>query len=299
MSLRDARADDAAAVLRLNQESVQYLSAMDAPRLALLASQARYFRVDEEDGRVQAFLLGFREGSAYDSPNYRWFATRYPRFLYIDRVVIDAPARGRGLGRRFYQDVFAHARAEGVPLVTCEIDSDPPNPVSHRFHAAWGFQEVGSQIYGVASKRVSLQVCPVGPPFATQALPARPTVQAPDGSDVRVLPALAGGGLAHFSLAPGQVAGAVMHRTVEEIWYVLSGGGTMWRSQHGVSAFTPLVPGQSLTLPLGTQFQFRADAHQPLAVVAVTMPPWPGEGEAVPVTGPWEPTAPAAPGPAA
>ena len=297
--LRDARPDDAAAVLRLNHESVQYLSAMDAPRLALLAAQASYFRVDEEYGRVQAFLLGFREGSAYDSPNYRWFAARYPRFLYIDRIVIDAPARARGLGRRFYQDLFAQARADGVPRVTCEIDSDPPNPVSHRFHAAWGFQEVGSQVYGVSHKRVSLQVCPVGPAFATQGLPAHPTVVAPDGSDVRVLAGLSGGGMAHFSLAPGQVAAAVMHRTVEEIWYVLSGGGTMWRSQHGRSEITPLVPGLSLTIPLGTQFQFCADAHQPLAVVAVTMPPWPGEGEAVSVAGPWTPTPPTSTGPAA
>ncbi len=69
------------------------------------------------------------------------------------------------------------------------------------------------------------------PDFAHRALPVEPTVVAPDGSDVRVLLGLSGGTLAHFTLAPGEVSRAVMHRTVEEIWYVLAGSGEMWRSQ--------------------------------------------------------------------
>ena len=51
-----------------------------------------------------------------------------------------------------------------------------------------------------------------------------------------------------------------------------------------------LHPGVSLTIPVGTRFQFRSFGPEPLAAVAVTMPPWPGEGEAMIVTGPWEPT---------
>jgi mannose-6-phosphate isomerase-like protein (cupin superfamily) len=129
------------------------------------------------------------------------------------------------------------------------------------------------------------------PTFATQALPAEPTVTAPDGSDVRVLLSLAGGSMAHFSLAAGAVSGAVTHRTVEEIWFVVSGAGRMWRKQEGKGAskeeIVELSPGTCLTIPRGTHFQFRAAEHQPLAAVAITMPPWPGEGEAVAVTGPW------------
>ena len=48
-----------------------------------------------------------------------------------------------------------------------------------------------------------------------------------------------------------------------------------------------LEPGICLTLPLGTHFQFRAAADEALAVVAVTMPPWPGDGEAYRVEGKW------------
>jgi mannose-6-phosphate isomerase-like protein (cupin superfamily) len=126
--------------------------------------------------------------------------------------------------------------------------------------------------------------------FASQQLPTEPTVTAPDGSAVRVLLGLAGGGMAHFELAPGQVARAVEHRSVEEIWYVLAGRGRMWRCQDGREETVTLEPGLCLTIPHGTRFQFRAAAGEAVSVVAITMPPWPGEGEAVFVDGPWEPT---------
>jgi mannose-6-phosphate isomerase-like protein (cupin superfamily) len=123
--------------------------------------------------------------------------------------------------------------------------------------------------------------------FATAPLPAAPTVIAPDGSDVRVLLGLAAGGMAHFELGAGKTSGAVTHRTVEEIWYVVSGRGEMWRQQGQHEEIVPLAPGICLTSPLGTHFQFRAAATEAVAAVGVTMPPWPGADEAVPVTGPW------------
>jgi len=126
--------------------------------------------------------------------------------------------------------------------------------------------------------------------FATTPLPPEPTTIAPDGSAVRVLLELAGGGMAHFQMAPGATAKAVSHRTVEEIWYILSGTGEMWRAQAGREEVVALSPGVCLTIPVGTCFQFRAIGAAPLAAVAVTMPPWPGEGEAMIVEGPWAPT---------
>lgn len=96
--------------------------------------------------------------------------------------------------------------------------------------------------------------------------------------------------MAHFQLAPGQVSTAVTHRTVEEIWYVVSGAGQMWRRQGQLEEVTDLVPGLCLTIPLGTAFQFRAATTSPLAVVAITMPPWPGQDEAILVSGPWQPS---------
>ena len=126
--------------------------------------------------------------------------------------------------------------------------------------------------------------------FETLQLPAEPTVVAPDGSDVRVLLGVRGGLMAHFELAAGEVASAVTHRTIDEIWFVISGRGEMWRKQDGREETIALVPGTCLTIPVGTHFQFRASRAQPVAAIAVTLPPWPGEAEAVPVVGPWQAT---------
>jgi len=127
------------------------------------------------------------------------------------------------------------------------------------------------------------------PDFNSLQLPEDLSVLAPDGSEVRVLLGLQGGGMAHFQLAPGQVSAAVTHRTIEEIWFVVSGAGQMWRRQGQREEITELAPGLCLTIPLGTAFQFRAAATSPLAAVAITMPPWPGEDEAILVAGPWQP----------
>jgi len=126
--------------------------------------------------------------------------------------------------------------------------------------------------------------------FQTMRLSEFHDVIAPDGSRVRILPRLGGGSLAHFELQPGEIAHAVVHRTVEEIWYVLSGSGEMWRKRGGHEEIVLMDPGVALTIPLGTLFQFRAVGLTPLAVLGVTMPPWPGDDEAVMVDGPWTPT---------
>jgi mannose-6-phosphate isomerase-like protein (cupin superfamily) len=132
-------------------------------------------------------------------------------------------------------------------------------------------------------------------PFETTPLPAEPDAIAPDGSAVRILAAMIGGSAAHFELAPGHTSVGVRHRTVEEIWYVVGGAGEMWRRDADGAQTVALGPGTCVTIPVDTAFQFRCTSAEPLGAVGVTMPPWPGEGEAVRVDGPWRPTV--APGP--
>jgi len=156
--LRDALAADFAQIVALNDASVHFTSPMDIARLTQLHEHAAYHRVVTSDADVLAFLLAFREGAPYDSPNYQWFEREYRRFLYIDRIVVSAQARGANLGTRLYEDIFAFAAAAGVTRVTCEYDLDPPNPVSERFHQRHGFREVGRQWLGGGKKQVSLQL---------------------------------------------------------------------------------------------------------------------------------------------
>jgi mannose-6-phosphate isomerase-like protein (cupin superfamily) len=125
--------------------------------------------------------------------------------------------------------------------------------------------------------------------FATMQLPDAPDAVAPDGSDVRVLLRLGRGSMAHFELAAGRISRPVAHRAVEELWYVLSGQGEMWRRQGERQETVLLQPGTCLSIPAGTHFQFRAAAGGPLTAVGVTMPPWPGAEEAYDVPGAWPP----------
>ena len=116
-----------------------------------------------------------------------------------------------------------------------------------------------------------------------------PDAIAPDGSEVRLLCATKRGSTALFTLPPGAIARAVLHRTVEEIWYVIGGEGRLWREFGGGGEIIALAAGISATIPAGTRFQFRNDGATPLDIVGVTMPPWPGDGEVLPTDGLWPP----------
>lgn len=155
--IRDATESDFTQILRLNLESEDFLSPMNLARLEHLHRQAAYHRVACVGQEVAAFLLAFREGADYDSPNYTWFASRYPSFLYVDRVVVDARHQGKKLGSQLYRDLFRFASEAGVRSVTCEFDLIPPNAASSAFHARFGFKEVGAQWVSNGKKKVSLQ----------------------------------------------------------------------------------------------------------------------------------------------
>jgi predicted GNAT superfamily acetyltransferase len=148
--LRDATMADWPAVLALNAGSVEFLSPLDDARLAALAQASCYFRVVEQDGTIAAFLLGFRKGAVYDSPNFLWFNAHFDDFVYVDRVVVAPEFRGRRLADALYDDFEDYARARGVKRVTCEVNAEPPNPVSSHFHARRGFAQIGRLPYGAA-----------------------------------------------------------------------------------------------------------------------------------------------------
>jgi uncharacterized protein len=161
--IRNAKKGDFDSILALNQEAVHFTSPMDLARLTHLDTQSAYHRVIDLDGQVVAFLLALREGADYPNPNYGWFSERLDSFLYVDRIVIASTQQGKRLGQALYDDLFAYARQQGIGQIACEFDVEPPNPISQRFHARYGFGEVGTQWVAGGSKRVSLQVAPLPP----------------------------------------------------------------------------------------------------------------------------------------
>ncbi len=127
--------------------------------------------------------------------------------------------------------------------------------------------------------------------FEVRQMRQAPDAIAPDGSEVRLLCQVARGSMAHFTLPPRRVSKAVAHRSIEEVWFFISGHGRMWRRLDDRDDIVAVTSGTSITIPVGTHFQFRCDGDEPLTAVGVTMPPWPGDGEAYEVTGPWAATA--------
>ena len=111
---------------------------------------------------------------------------------------------------------------------------------------------------------------------------------APDNSEIRFLSGSARGSLVHCSLPIGQTSTAVRHRTVEELWYFLSGQGLVWRVYDGMEEVKEVYAGVSLNIPLGTIFQFKNTGDKPLSFIIATIPPWPGNDEAVVENGYWK-----------
>lgn len=155
--IRDATEHDYPDIIKLNADQVEFTSPMDIDRLKLLDSLADYHRVVVTEAMVVAFMLAMKTNVPYENDNYNWFSSRYKDFLYIDRVVVAAGYQGRRIGTLFYEDLFEFARKNEIPLVTCEINTLPPNERSLAFHAKLGFQEVGEQ-WIQNRKKVSMQV---------------------------------------------------------------------------------------------------------------------------------------------
>lgn len=126
--------------------------------------------------------------------------------------------------------------------------------------------------------------------FETKRIGSAPDALALDGSEVRVLCSLPRGSLSVFSLPPKTIAKPVAHRTIEEVWYFLSGYGRMWRKLGEQEEVVEVGPGVSVSIPTGTHFQFRCDGFEPLTAIAAVMPPWPGDGEVYLVEGKWQAT---------
>jgi mannose-6-phosphate isomerase-like protein (cupin superfamily) len=106
--------------------------------------------------------------------------------------------------------------------------------------------------------------------------------KAPDTSEIRLLPGMKGGGLAHCTLRPGHSSSPVVHKTVEEIWYFIEGEGLLARRVRGSVQWEVIEvePKVSITIPMGVEFQFRNTGDVPLKFIIATMPPWPGKDEA-------------------
>jgi predicted GNAT superfamily acetyltransferase len=140
------------AVLALNNEHAKETSWLQEDSLILLLGMSFYAR--GVDGGAKAFLIAFDQDAAYVNPNFAWFKALHSSFVYVDRVIVAKSARGMGLAKSLYEDLFEAAQQAGHSRVVCEVNSDPPNPASDAFHAATGFDIVGQATLHGGTKTV-------------------------------------------------------------------------------------------------------------------------------------------------
>ncbi len=157
--IRGAGPDDLDTIALLNRGALPAVSDVDERELWRLIEESSTTLVAvEEDGGVVGFLIAFGPHADYASPNYRFFADRYPSFRYVDRVVVQPSHARRGIGAGLYDELEALAVQDEVEVLTAEVNVRPPNPQSLAFHAARGFAAVGEQDTEGGAKRVRLLV---------------------------------------------------------------------------------------------------------------------------------------------
>jgi uncharacterized protein len=140
-TIHDLSACDANIILPLNNAHAKETSALDNASLAALLDMAFYARGIDQG--ATAFLIAFDQNASYGSPNFLWFKAARESFIYIDRVIVASAARGLGIARSLYNDLFAMAKRAGHDRVVCEVNIEPPNLASEAFHVAMGFDGVG------------------------------------------------------------------------------------------------------------------------------------------------------------
>ena len=156
-TVRNIEIADLARVLEVNNANTPGVSELTMAELESdLNNSLHAFAIDNEHDEVCAFCITFAQDASDAGDNHRWFAERYKSFVYLDRIAIDSTYQNLGLGALLYQAVeYEMLQSADYSMLCCEVNLEPPNPGSLRFHHRIGFTEVGQSIPEYANYRVS------------------------------------------------------------------------------------------------------------------------------------------------
>ena len=151
-ALSDLSLLDTNPVLLLNNASAKETSVLDEAGLKALLNMAFYAR--GVDHGATAFLIALEHNAPYVNQNFRWFQSSRASFVYIDRIIVSSSARGQGIAKLLYEDLMAAAKRGGHDRLVCEVNIEPPNPISEAFHRAMGFHAIGQATIHNGAKTV-------------------------------------------------------------------------------------------------------------------------------------------------
>ena len=140
--IRTIQPSDFSKVLEINNSNVPAVGELTLEKLHYLVEHSLHALVVEYH-TICGFCITFAPNAPYDSVNYQWFQDSYSDFVYLDRIAFNHEAQGKGFGKLLYSYI-EQSMSTGVPSpLCCEVNTQPPNPGSLRFHQSIGFEEVG------------------------------------------------------------------------------------------------------------------------------------------------------------
>jgi uncharacterized protein len=157
IQIRHLRRSDHHGVLRINAESTPGVARLEPSDLEEFARCPRNVAIAERSGEVVGYLITVPSGGDYAGEEYRWFASRYEQFLYIDQVAVRPDVHHRGVATQLYAWAKRRAAALELPRLTCEVTVQPPNPASLAFHQALGFSTIDT--FATADARLVALMC--------------------------------------------------------------------------------------------------------------------------------------------
>jgi len=140
--IRTILPSDFSRVLEINNTNVPAVSELTLEKLQYLVEHSLHALVVEHRS-ICGFCITFAPNAPYDSVNYQWFQDTYSDFVYLDRIAFNPEAQGKGFGKLLYSYIETSMSTGAPSPLCCEVNTEPPNPGSLRFHQAIGFEEVG------------------------------------------------------------------------------------------------------------------------------------------------------------
>lgn len=156
LTIRPVRPDDFEQVLAINTEGYPGVSPLKLAELTLARELSPCFGVAEHASQVVGYIITYRDTQEYDGDEFNWFKQNFSNFLYIDQIAIAASARRLRVGTQLYRHIGQVAQELGLTSLVCEVNLEPPNPISLSFHSRQGFEAVGVMNTG-DGRRVTLR----------------------------------------------------------------------------------------------------------------------------------------------
>jgi predicted GNAT superfamily acetyltransferase len=139
--IRAASRDDMAAIVRINVTGQPGVTPLPTAELEAIANGATQCLVAaDSDQTIVGYLVAYHAADHYDGEEFVWFQQRYASFVYVDEIAVAADRQRQGIGGLLYQAIIAQV---DVDALVCEVNLEPPNPGSLRFHTHLGFISVG------------------------------------------------------------------------------------------------------------------------------------------------------------